>query len=123
MKSLTLFFSLFLATVIYGQNVLILKPDFSNSKDCEVFSLQPNTNFQSPIIRGNAWTFSGNFGIQRSLIQFDLSNLPQNILIDSAHLSLFSPSPESNQTHSGENRATIKRITKSWDVATVNWNN
>lgn len=123
MKSLTLFFSLFLATVIYGQNVLILKPDFSNSKDCEVFSLQPNTNFQSPIIRGNAWTFSGNFGIQRSLIQFDLSNLPQNILIDSAHLSLFSPSPESNQTHSGENKATIKRITKSWDVATVNWNN
>jgi hypothetical protein len=123
MKYLILLLNLLFCINTFGQSVLVITPDASNSKDCEIFSLQPTTNFQSPILRGNAWTFSGSVGIQRSMIQFDMSKLPQNIIIDSAYLSLFSPSPDNNQTHSGENDAIIKRITKSWDLTSINWNN
>jgi hypothetical protein len=100
---------------------LVLQPDASG-KDCEVFSLLPNTNYVSDLLRGNAWTFSGKSGIERGLIQFDLSAIPAGSDITSAHLSLYSPNAPSTEYHSGDNGAFLQRIITDWKESTVTWN-
>jgi Secretion system C-terminal sorting domain len=101
---------------------LILRPGASG-KDAEIFSLQPLTNFNSDLFRGNAWTFSGNLGIERGFIDFNLAALPANVEINAAYLSLFAPDIPNDQLHSGDNGVTIRRITGPWNETTVTWNN
>jgi len=60
------------------------------------------------------------------LIDFDLSLIPNNAVILSANLSLYSYDSPANQSHSsqsGSNESVLKRITSSWDENSVTWNN
>jgi hypothetical protein len=81
-----------------------------------------------------AWTSGGNPVVVRSLINFDLSSIPDGTTIKSAKLSLYNNSTSVNNSgkHSeesvypgtgGENAAYLKRITSSWDESNVTWNN
>jgi hypothetical protein len=108
---------------LQAQGVLVVQPSGTTAKDCELYSLQPSTNLQITTLRANAWTFSGSVGIQRSLFEFDLAQLPIGATIDSVFLSLYAASPEVTQTHSGENACFIKRITSNWNLTNVSWSN
>lgn len=93
-------------------------------KDAEVFSRQPTQNLNGQVFRSNHWTFSGNAGIIRGLLDFDLSSIPQNASIITAYLSLYSPDLSSAEFHSGENNASyLSRIIEPWSETLVNWNN
>src|ERR1039457_4771235 len=55
-----------------------------------VDSLYPANNYPNyPDFIANAWTSGGNPLLERSLMQFDLSSIPNNASIISAQLSLY----------------------------------
>jgi hypothetical protein len=100
---------------------LVLQPG-STGKDVEIFSLDPFSNNDFDILRGNAWTFSGNTGIQRSLLEFDLVGIPSDAIVTHAYLTLYPTGTQVSQLNSGSNTAKIQRITSEWEESTVSWN-
>jgi hypothetical protein len=106
-----------------SQITLVLQPDSTHGKDCEIFSLLPTTNYKTNVLRGNAFTFDGEPGTERGLFQFDLSALPNNCTILSAKLSLFTPDSPHTQYQYGPNAAVIRRITSAWKEDSVTWGN
>ncbi len=60
----------------------------------------------------------------RSLLQFNLSAIAANTVIDSAHLSLsWHLSPSGNQGHTMYNASTLQRIIAPWTPNSVTWIN
>ena len=112
-------FSLLLCSVF--SNPSISQTTFNSSfqpgasgEDSYVSSVNSGNNY------GNAVHFqstSQGQTITRSLIDFDISSLPNNITITDARLSL------SRLAGSGPNNLTIQRITQSWQEGTVTWAN
>jgi gliding motility-associated-like protein len=118
--------SFFSQYTLYAQESIVIQPGPSEGKDAKVWSLQPNTNFANhEFIKANAWTWGGEFGIERTYIEFDLSVIPQSAVISEAYLSLyyhFLPgNPE--QTHYGDNKTTLKRVVTPWDESNITWSN
>lgn len=76
-----------------------------------------------------AWTSGGTPYTVRSLLKFDLSSIPSNAGIVSAHLFLYSyPSPTLNGNFTDANFGTansftVQRVTSSWDPGSANWFN
>jgi hypothetical protein len=109
--------------------VLSLQPDSSNSQDLDISNLFPNQNFANNryMVPYN-WSQFGNVETRRTLIKFDLSSIPSNAVIDSAHLSIYysqrfvDENPPFNG-HFGANTLEIRRITQDWVPLDVNWNN
>lgn len=124
----TQMFLLFAVSCInsFAQTTLIQQPNAANGIDAEVWNLSQTANFgTSPFMRGNAWTWGGNPGLQRSYVQFDLSTIPVNATVIDARLSLFavdSPSTEFSFPSSGSNAAYIARVTSGWNESTLTWN-
>ena len=80
-----------------------------------------------PFLNMQAWTNSGSSVNQRSLINFDLSAIPLNAIIQSASLLLYvdinlNTFPGGHQQLSGSNESVIKKITANWDESIVTWN-
>ncbi|GAB4317531.1 MAG: hypothetical protein Kow00127_09320 [Bacteroidales bacterium] len=91
-----------------------------------MWSLAPNGNFATwPYVKANAWTWDGDFGIERTYIRFDLSDISPDADILEAKLSLFyhylPGNPE--QTHQGDNQAVLMRVTGPWTEYGLTWNN
>jgi gliding motility-associated-like protein len=117
--------------LLYGsigtpQGHLIIQPGPEEGKDARVWTLDPGNNFfDHKYTKLNAWTWSGEFGIERSFIEFDLAEIPSGAQIDQAFLSLYyhflSGNPE--QTHYGANKFLIQRTTSEWSEYEVTWNN
>jgi hypothetical protein len=67
--------------------------------------------------------------MNRVAIDFDLSTIPPNAIIDSALLNLYfnSTSPYLNviglEGHSGENSFVIEKIIEEWEENTITWRN
>lgn len=124
MKSL--FFALFLFGPVFliAQDTLVLQPG-PEGKDALIWSILPDNNYgNSPKFLSAAWTFGGIPGADRSLIHFDLSDIPPGREIISAKLNLFFKNLEPNEMfHTGENASTLRLITESWNELTVTWNN
>ncbi|MFH1118735.1 MAG: DNRLRE domain-containing protein [Bacteroidota bacterium] len=114
----------FSSTYLNSQNIetLVLRPGSEDGYDAEI-----RTDISYPIwdnddFIANAWTAGGNFFIQRSLIKFDLSLIPQGSIITQARLSLFCNTTSGHhQLHSGENSSYLLRITSDWDQHQVTW--
>lgn len=71
----------------------------------------------------NAWTVQGMPFIQRTLLKFDLSAIPQGANIISAELALFCNTMTGHhQLHSGNNASYLLRITEPWNQHEVTWN-
>lgn len=112
---------------------LTLQPG-SEGKDANFNSLNPNAlGGSSNDVSVMAWTNSGNSVTVRSIIDFDLSAIPDGATIKSAYLSLYNNNTSVNNSgkHSdyatygtvgADNAAYLKRITSSWDESTVTWN-
>lgn len=104
-------------------HTLQLRPGPEDGIDCEV-----RTDMNWPIwyeddFIANAWTVQGNPFIERSLIKFDLSSLPEAAQIISAKLSLYcNTSTGHHQIHSGNNSCYLLRIVEPWNQYEVTWN-
>jgi len=76
-----------------------------------------------------AWTSGGTPYTVRSLLKFDLSSVPTNANIVSAHLYLYSyPSPTLNgnfidANFGTANSFTVQRVTANWSPGSTNWFN
>ncbi|MEO8148191.1 MAG: DNRLRE domain-containing protein [Bacteroidia bacterium] len=107
---------------------ITLQPNAATGKDAMITGYLPsgNANFGTdPEFKAGAWTIGGVPFSERSLIDFDLSQLPAGAAITNAQLSLYY-NPASNSyghSHYGANAAYIKRITAAWSENTVTWNN
>jgi hypothetical protein len=106
---------------------LNLKPN-QNPTEGYIHSMTPGeaANMTTPELNVSAWTNGGIPQDLRSLLKFDLSNLPAGAKITSAKLSLYSsPNPYSgNQIDANfgnNNTLLIQRITSNWN-SSVTWN-
>ena len=102
----------------------IFHPDTFTGKNAIIESIVPNKNFGNyPIISAFSWTDTGYFNTARSLIDFNLSEIIPYTAIKSARLSLYFNGFANLNGQTGENGFTLYRISKSWKVNTVTWNN
>lgn len=131
-KKEILFIALIAVSILgNAQKTLVLQPDNISGKDATIASIsniywdgdRNNTNYGNiQVLATYAWTFGGDPGMSRFLIEFDLSSIPKNCVISSAKLSLYH-SGETQSALSGSNAVLIQRITEPWDESTVTWNN
>jgi len=106
------------------KKTLTLQPG-TEGKDAAVGSCIPcsynDNNYGSGIeFTAFAGTNGGNPSNIRSLIQFDLSEIPSNATITEAKLSLFHFTSV-NGNHSGANNAKLLKVTAAWEENTVTW--
>ncbi|MEZ5082762.1 MAG: DNRLRE domain-containing protein [Bacteroidales bacterium] len=109
-----------------SQSVIIIQPGPSEGKDARVWSLSPNGNFPDHLYtKANAWTWNGEFGIERTFIEFDLSPVTKNMIISEVLLSFYYHSLPGNpeQTNAGDNRILISRTIESWSENSITWDN
>jgi hypothetical protein len=115
-----------------AQITIALQPNAAQGKDAEIFSCVPcgyaNNNYGTKQdFDAIAWTNNENLSKVRSLIQFDLSSIPSNSIINSATLSLYfnNTSTEGHHITSffSPNSSYLQRITSTWGETTVTWNN
>jgi hypothetical protein len=105
-----------------------IQPDAEKGKDAllhKLFTEVDNNYGDYPKVIANAWTFNGNDGINQSVIDFDLSNIPDEVEINSAYLSLYGLDTIDGIGHStisGPNECWLQRITTDWEESTVTWN-
>jgi Fungalysin metallopeptidase (M36)/Fungalysin/Thermolysin Propeptide Motif len=125
--------SVFTAEIVtndcYIPVALTLQPDSTTGKDADISSLFPNTSFHvNKYLVPYNWLQFGNTEIRRSAIQFDLSSIPTNAVIDSAFLYLYFSQKfvQDNPPftgHFGNNILEIRQITEAWQSASITWNN
>ena len=76
----------------------------------------------------DAWTVNSSPFYGREAFKFDLSSIPANATIESAHLFLWSNSPPQNgnlidANFGANNSLYLQQITSNWSVGTANWLN
>ena len=102
---------------------LILQPDAINGKDAEIGSIVPDINYgNSEKFTPYAWTQNSALNVVRPLVEFDLSDLPNNATITEASLSLYYNPNYVDKQHVGNTSMVIKRITSAWEERSVTWN-
>lgn len=113
-----------------SQTTIILQPADSLGKDALLHGLpsEANSNYGSSAqLPASAWTFGGAPGVVRSVLDFDLSSIPDGATINSAYLSLYAWDSNGglgqHSTLSGSNDCWLRRIISPWDESTVTWNN
>src|SRR5436190_12006391 len=109
MKKAFLLISLVILFVSNGfsQTTVTIQPNVALGKDAMV-QWRTNTAYADtnygwlPSYEAVAWTWSGKSGVVRSLLQFDLSSIPANVMITDAKLSLYNDptSAENGGQHS-----------------------
>jgi len=127
-RLIIIFISIFLGSLVVAQTTIILQPGTEEGKDACVFTLLPDSALGNFLyFAAIDWTFFGTPGTYRSLIDFDLSEIPENATILDARLSLYYHhryvDPE--QTHwslSGSNKSYLQRIITPWEEHKVTWN-
>lgn len=113
-----------LSSSLFSQVTLNLRPDPSQGKDALINSQTASTN-EGTTGDLACWSWTNN-GVTnaRSLLQFNLTSIPQNAKILSAKLNLYCNTTSAiTQLHYGPNAANLKRITSSWEENTVTWQN
>jgi hypothetical protein len=115
-----------LSNILFAQNTLVLQPDATAGKDALVNSATANSNYGThEEVSSYNWTNQGNWTTGRSLLEFDLSQLPAGAVINSATLSLWcnTTTQSTMQLHAGTNASYVRRITSAWTENGVNWSN
>lgn len=111
----------------YTQYTETLQPGAIEGIDAFIFDFDADRNLGThPDFTAIASTNGGQPLLVRSLLKFDFSVLPQDAIIDSVKLSLYSYDSPSNNSHfsdDGSNSCVLQRITSSWEEDQVTWNN
>ncbi len=112
------------SSILLAQTTIVLQ----NGQDAFIHSLPSlaGENFgENHQLTANAWTFSGEEGVIRGLIKYDLSFIPSDIEIVSATLSLYAIDSEAgfgqHNPLSGANACWLKKVTSPWEENTVTW--
>lgn len=95
-----------------------------NGQDAIVTTFEPALSYPNHEEFGSmSWTCNGNPCWQRGLMQFDLSFIPSNAVVDSAFLDLHAnPTGQAVPPMQGANASYLKRITSPWSANSVTWN-
>ena len=126
---LFLFFLIAFSSISFSQqNTIVLKPGPDEGKDAYVLTRKPTTNFgSSHLIRADAWTYSGEFYIDRIFLDFNLDTIGDVGNLISARLNLYyhyiNVGAEAEQTQYGDNFSVIKRVITPWEEDKITWNN
>ena len=112
-----------------------IQPSSTTGTEAIVYSLTNATYPGEAYLVAANWTWSGIPGTLRSLVQFDLSGVPSNIIIDSVKLNLtvdssYSLNPNIGYGNTGygqnsftnTNISTLKKVTSPWTPGVVTWN-
>jgi len=112
-----------LATTSNNCDTLIIAQDKGQDTYINGWSGHMNLNYGTwDEFSTEAWTSGGESYISRSLIEFDLSQIPANAININAELSLFHNPAEDHSSLSGSNACYLERITSAWDQNIVTWN-
>ncbi|KAA3638778.1 MAG: T9SS C-terminal target domain-containing protein [Bacteroidetes bacterium] len=124
-KLFYLFVLLLFSSQLFSQTEIVLQPGSTEGMDARVQSNLPDQNIgTTQMYKAHSGTMSGVPFIDRSLINFDLSSLPENAIIVSAKLSLFANTVNGgHSTVDGPNNCWIEKIIQPWEEETVTWNN
>jgi len=111
---------------ILSQNsydTLFLKPGPDEGKDVLIRSVYPNTNEGDHFdFMSMAGTISYEPFVNRSLIEFDLGNIPDSAIVLEAKLSFYYSEQTGGPGHQGINESYLLKINEAWDEHTVTWN-
>jgi hypothetical protein len=113
----------FLSISLFAQTTVNIRPNANLGKDALINSQTPTTNEGNSLdLACWSWTNNGSTNA-RSLMQFDLTSIPTNAVIQSATLNLYCNTTSAiTQLHSGSNASFLRRIITSWQENTVTWN-
>lgn len=99
----------------------------SQAKDAWISEYYPESNYGTfPNILASDWTHQDSSAVSRSLMYFDLSEIPAEAEIDSVYMSLYyAPiaDPGTHSARSGSNACWLQRIIEPWDEDSVTWVN
>lgn len=105
---------------------VLLKPGALSGKDAYIEHRRHTQNWGDRYdLAAIATTFKGTPSNVRGLIEFDLGLIPDDAVIESALLSLYSHESTDNGTHttrSGSNETVLRRIIQPWNEDDVTWN-
>ena len=93
-----------------------IQPTPTQAQDAMILSDAPGVNFD-----GN-WRLSvgtTDIGQARSMIRFDVSDVPAGTQLDAASLEMYF---DQEHTVDGDIPLEVRRVTQPWDAATVTWN-
>lgn len=124
-----------LSASLFAQDTLILQPDAFCGQDTYIWELSNQDGEYGPTesktygdnksFIAHEWTWNGDPGRRKSLINFNLSNIPPGSIILEAYLDLYAYPDSPDNGHislTGSNQAVLKRITSPWTENTVTWN-
>lgn len=114
----------FLNQVSECQTTVVLQPGPEEGKDAQLWTITPNSNIGSiPKFSCMAWTHSGVPGVNRAIIDFDLSAIPPGMTIVDAKLNFYFVNLEPTFFgHTGDNGSWLQLITEPWEESVVTWN-
>lgn len=106
----------------YGKegNTITIQPGPAKGKDVYLYSLFPDNNDSD-----SNWLIVGLYQVgyvYRSLLQFDLSGLPANAVIASAHLQLYQYDHISYSSTPQDFTIDVYKINDPWQEEIVTWN-
>lgn len=123
MKNAFVLLVFFYSTALISQSTIVLQPDAAAGKDARIFNLNSLANFGNDVdFIASILDYSGEPGTTRSLIQFDLSSIPEAVDIIDARLSLYHNPDTQTPGQLGDNAAYLRRIIQPWEESTVAWN-
>ena len=107
---------------VFAQTTIVLQPGPDDGKDARIFNLDGGTNFgEDPDFIAPTWLYGKEPGTMRSLIQFDLSAIPNGAGIVDARLSLYYNDVSTTPGQAPPNASYLRRIREDWDENTVRW--
>ena len=109
--------------LLSGQSVITIQGNLIN--DAYINSVNDLPDGHQNSLISSEWTYFGTVGIGRSLIKFDLSEIPAYSSIEYAKLSLYHNPSSGHIGHSdmgGDNTGIIMRVAESWTDEEVIWN-
>jgi hypothetical protein len=109
-------------------SVISIKPNGEEGKDAYINSVLPDPHGDQSTLVATVWTYNGEEGTGRFLIDFPLSQdiIPEGMKILKAELNLYYNPVSGHIGHStmgGKNNLIIRRITEPWDEHSVTWYN
>lgn len=112
---------------IYAQQTIHIKADYDAAIGYHDGYSTNQNNYGNAEYCGS-YCYNGThigYNVNRALIHFDLSSIPQSAEIQSAYISLYGHGPIGNsQGHEGTaNTSYLKMVTESWNENTVTWDN
>jgi hypothetical protein len=117
---------LLIGLVQNAQTTIVIQPG-SEGKDAVIWNNGSNINFGNALNNNiYTWTNNGSLGLKRALIEFDLSQIPENAVITSALMSLYYNPVDGTESYDyqyGDNAFFIQKVTSSWSENAVKWNN